>query len=197
MPAIPPGTYVAAGFSQEEAVQAVKTEVHEPVTKISSDSASSDLVPYTYYFRYIPYLFLGALCYTMGYILMAFKKGDIQKRMEASAISVRRQSLEGLLVNIIGAVGSWNLGDLQWLISLNASLVKVSWNLHNIFHITVKEIFLKYFRIIFHRNYIVNRVKIINKSLSQNALIFLYHSNINAGICIKAVFIFTDPEGKL
>ena len=70
-------TYVAAGFSQEEAVQAVKTEVHEPVTKVSSVSASSDLVPYTYYFRYIPYLFLGALCYTMGYILMAFKKGDI------------------------------------------------------------------------------------------------------------------------
>ena len=34
-------TYVAAGFSQEEAVQAVKTEVHKPVTKISSDSASS------------------------------------------------------------------------------------------------------------------------------------------------------------
>ena len=59
-------TYVTAGFSQEEAVQAVKTEVHKPVTKISSDSASSDLVPYTYYFRYIPYLFLGALCYTMG-----------------------------------------------------------------------------------------------------------------------------------
>jgi len=76
-----------------------------------------------------------------------------------------------LLVNIIGAVGSWNLGDLQWLTSLNASLVKVIRNLHNIFHITVKEIFLKYFRIIFHRNYIVNRVKIIHKSLSQNALI--------------------------
>ena len=105
-------TYVAAGFSQEEAVQAVKTEVHKPVTKISSDSASSDLVPYTYYFRYIPYLFLGALCYTMGYILMAFKKGDIQKRMEASAISVRHQSLEGLLaMGVIGAI-LWLLGIL-------------------------------------------------------------------------------------
>lgn len=105
-------TYVAAGFSQEEAVQAVKTEVHEPVTKVSSVSASSDLVPYTYYFRYIPYLFLGVLCYTMGYILMAFKKGDIQKRMEASAISVRRQSLEGLLaMGVISAI-LWLLGIL-------------------------------------------------------------------------------------
>ena len=105
-------TYLAAGFSQEEAIQGVKTEVHEPVTKLYSDSASSDQVPYIYYFRYIPYLFLGALCYTMGYILMSFKKGDIQKRMEASAISVRRQSLEGLLA--MGVIGAflWLLGIL-------------------------------------------------------------------------------------
>ena len=105
-------TYLAAGFSHEEAIQGVKTEVHEPVTKLYSNSASSDQVPYIYYFRYIPYLFLGALCYTMGYILMAFKKGDIQKRMEASAISVRRQSLEGLLA--MGVIGAflWLLGIL-------------------------------------------------------------------------------------
>ena len=43
---------------------------------------------------------------------MAFKKGDIQKRMEASAISVRRQSLEGLLaMGVIGAI-LWLLGIL-------------------------------------------------------------------------------------
>ena len=101
---------MAAGFTQEETVQAVKSEVHQPVTKLSSDSASSDLVPYTYYFRYIPYLFLGALCYTMGFILMAFKKGDIQKRMEASAVSSRRQAMEGLLaMGVIGAA-LWLLG---------------------------------------------------------------------------------------
>ena len=50
-----------------------------------------------YYFRYIPYLFLALLCYVMGYVLMAFKKDDIPKRMQASAVSARRQSLEGLL----------------------------------------------------------------------------------------------------
>ena len=48
----------------------------------------------------------------MVYILMAFKKGDIQKRMEASAISVRHQSLEGLLaMGVIGAI-LWLLGIL-------------------------------------------------------------------------------------
>lgn len=105
-------TYLAAGFSQEEAITALKSQVHEPVTKLSSNSVSTDKSPLVYYFRYIPYLFLGALCYTMGYILMAFKKGDIQKRMAASAISSRRQTLEGLLaMGMIGA-GLWFLGIL-------------------------------------------------------------------------------------
>lgn len=103
-------TYLAAGFSQEKAIQAVKEETHEPVTKLTFDSGTSDTSPYTYYFRYIPYLFLGALCYTMGYILMAFKKGDIQKRMEASAISVRRQSVEGLLATGMIGVVLWLIG---------------------------------------------------------------------------------------
>ena len=105
-------TYLAAGFSQEKAIQAVKKETHEPVTKLTFDSGTSDTSPYTYYFRYIPYLFLGALCYTMGYILMAFKKGDIQKRMEASAISVRRQSVEGLLATGMIGVVLWLIGFL-------------------------------------------------------------------------------------
>ena len=41
---------------------------------------------------------------------MAFKKGDIQKRMEASAVSSRRQAMEGLLaMGVIGAA-LWLLG---------------------------------------------------------------------------------------
>ena len=103
-------TYLAAGFSQEEAVLAIAQERHEAVSKVSSDSVGNEVSPLTYYFRYLPYLFLGALCYTMGYILMAFKKGDIQKRMEASAVSSRRQTMEGLLaMGVIGAA-LWLLG---------------------------------------------------------------------------------------
>ena len=43
---------------------------------------------------------------------MAFKKGDIQKRMEASAISVRRQSVEGLLATGMIGVILWLIGFL-------------------------------------------------------------------------------------
>ncbi len=54
-----------------------------------------------------------------------------------------------LLVNIIGAVGSWNLVTFLVADFLEYKPRKVIRNLHNILHITVKEIFLKYFRIIF------------------------------------------------
>lgn len=103
-------TYLAAGFSQEETVQDVNAQTHTPVTKLTSSSAASERAAFSYYFRYIPYLFLGALCYSMGYIFMAFKKGDIQKRMEASAVSVKRQTLEGLLAMGIIGLALWLLG---------------------------------------------------------------------------------------
>ena len=64
---------------------------------------------YTYYFRYIPYLFLAVLCYSMGYILLAFRKENIQKRMQASAVSTHRQNLEGLLA-------MFTIGFSLWLI---------------------------------------------------------------------------------
>ena len=103
-------TYLAAGFSQEETVQDVNAQTHTPVTKLTSSSTTSERAAFSYYFRYIPYLFLGALCYVMGYILMAFKKGDIQKRMAASAVSVKRQTLEGLLAMGIIGLALWLFG---------------------------------------------------------------------------------------
>ena len=119
-------TYLASGFSVTEAIQAIKTQEHSPVTKLTDNLGSSDVSPFIYYFRYIPYLFLGALCYTMGYILMAFKKGDIQKRLEASAISTKRQVLEGLLAMSMIGFGLWLLGILGAFIMYGSQLKNCS-----------------------------------------------------------------------
>ena len=105
-------TYLAAGFSQTEAIAEMNAQSHEPVTILSSDSGLSQDSSLIYYFRYIPYLFLGALCYTMGYILMAFKKGDIPKRMAASALSARRQTLESLMAMGVIGFALWAVGIL-------------------------------------------------------------------------------------
>lgn len=93
-------TYLKAGFSQKEAATAILDKKRGEVTMLDTDE-NSGTSGWLYYFRYIPYLFLALLCYVMGYVLMAFKKDDIPKRMQASAISARRQSLEGLLAMFV------------------------------------------------------------------------------------------------
>ena len=102
-------TYLKAGFSQKEAATAILDKKRGEVTMLDTDE-NSGTSGWLYYFRYIPYLFLALLCYVMGYVLMAFKKDDIPKRMQASVISARRQSLEGLLAMFIMGGGLWGIG---------------------------------------------------------------------------------------
>lgn len=100
-------TYIASGFSQDEAAKAALEQPSSRVSMYQDTESTAETPGYTYYFRYVPYLFLAVLCYSMGYILLAFQKEDIQKRMQASAVSIRRQNLEGLLAMFTIGLGLW------------------------------------------------------------------------------------------
>ena len=100
-------TYIASGFSQKEAAKAALEQPSSRISMYQDTETTSETPAYTYYFRYVPYLFLAVLCYSMGYILLAFQKEDIQKRMQASSVSIRRQNLEGLLAMFTIGVGLW------------------------------------------------------------------------------------------
>ncbi len=67
-------TYIASGFSQKEAAKAALEQPSSRVSMYQDTETTSETPAYTYYFRYIPYLFLAVLCYSMGYILLAFQK---------------------------------------------------------------------------------------------------------------------------
>lgn len=99
--------YHAAGFTQEETAAALKEAKPPEVELLDSGGALEEMPSYGFYFRYLPYLFLSVLCYVMGNVIAAFRKGDLPKRMRASAVSARRQSLEGLLASAVMAVGLW------------------------------------------------------------------------------------------
>ena len=109
-------TYIASGFSREEAAKAALVQSAAEVFIYQDKSTTAETPGYTYYFRYVPYLFLAVLCYSMGYILLAFQKEDIQKRMQASSVSVHRQNLEGLLA-------MFTIGTALWLIAIIGSLI--------------------------------------------------------------------------
>lgn len=109
-------TCYAAGFSEEEIAEAIR-ELEAPDVKMLNFSGTAGEMPaYAYYFRYIPYLFLSVFCYALGNVLSAFRKGDLPKRMKASAVSARRQNLEGLLA-------AFTIGAVIWGITIVVAFV--------------------------------------------------------------------------
>lgn len=171
-------TYTAAGFSQKEAAAAALEQSVSEVTMYHDEETAVETPGYTYYFRYIPFLFLAVLCYSMGYILLAFRKEDIQNRMLASAISTRRQNLEGLLA-------MFTISLLLWLIAVVGAGVMYGKEL-----LTSKV--LGY--------YLLNTFLMLTIALSLAYLIGLFMKNINMlngfsniislGICfLSGVFV--------
>lgn len=99
-------TYQAAGFTEAEAASALERTQSVKVTFLK-DGKNTEDAPYVYYFRYMPYLFLALFGFVMGNILIVFHNPDLKKRMAASPVSGRRQSLEGVLCMSLAGIGLW------------------------------------------------------------------------------------------
>ena len=118
--------YASAGFTEKEAAKAATETVHSEVRLLDTTGNAGKTPGYAYYFRYIPYLYLLVLCYTMGNIISAFKKGDLPKRMEASAVSGRRQNLEALLAMGVLGAGLWGIGGIGAVVMYGSSFLTSS-----------------------------------------------------------------------
>lgn len=116
--------YDAAGFTEEETAAALKEAQPAEVELLDSGQTLEELPAYGFYFRYLPYLFLSVLCYVMGNVIAAFRKGDLPKRMRASAVSARRQSIEGLLASAAMAAGLWAVAVIGAFIFYGKRLVE-------------------------------------------------------------------------
>ena len=115
--------YYAAGFSEEEAVKAAQTPADAHITLIDATGTAGSTPNFVFYYRYIPFLFLSLLCYIMGNILSAFRKGDLPKRMQASAVSMNRQNTEGLLAAATIAMILWTVTIAVSLLFYHQSLI--------------------------------------------------------------------------
>lgn len=115
--------YYAAGFSEKEAVKAAQTPADAHITLIDATGTAGSTPNFVFYYRYIPFLFLSLLCYIMGNILSAFRKGDLPKRMQASAVSMNRQNTEGLLAAATIAMILWTVTIAVSLLFYHQSLI--------------------------------------------------------------------------
>ena len=102
-------SYAAAGFTETEIASAMAHRDEAEVTLIDFSGNAGQAPAYTFYFRYLPYLFLSVLGYVMGYILMGFRRGSLPQRMQACAMTERRQGMEGLAASLVIALALWGI----------------------------------------------------------------------------------------
>lgn len=92
-------TYRRMGLDEETAVE--KTlHVMEQEAQVEIRNAAghgNETALYHYYYRYLPFPLLYALCYVVSYVLNNFNRKEIERRINSSGVSAFRQGLQGIL----------------------------------------------------------------------------------------------------
>lgn len=91
-------TYLAAGFSGEEACKraAALGEKRGEVEMVNRNGNGGQREGYNYFFAYLPYAFLASATMSMGFVIMEFKKRELRRRMQSSAVPFYRQNLSAM-----------------------------------------------------------------------------------------------------
>lgn len=97
----------AAGFTEEEIADTMAGQENPQVELVDLRGNAGEMPAFSFYYRYLAYLVLCVMCYVLGYILIAFGRGQISRRMGASAVPLRRQRAEGLLASSVLALVLW------------------------------------------------------------------------------------------
>lgn len=99
----------SAGFSTEEAAkEAIRIgKMNTEVTMIDKNGHGGQMAPHAYMFQFLPYLFLGVLCYIIGFVMIAYRKKDVRRRILCSSISLRKQNAGLVAGYIVIGVGFW------------------------------------------------------------------------------------------
>lgn len=108
----------SAGFTTAEAVQDAREagEARSEVTLIDKNGNGGTAPPHSFLFQYMPYIILAVLCYTIGFIMMAFRKKDVRRRMLCSAVPGRKQNAQLVLGFVTLGIGFWAICMLLPLI---------------------------------------------------------------------------------
>ncbi len=83
-----------AGFSTEEAAEeAVRIgKMDAEVTMADKNGHGGNMAPHAYMFQFLPYLFLAVICYIIGFVMIAYRKKDVRRRILCSCVSLRKQN---------------------------------------------------------------------------------------------------------
>ena len=101
----------ASGFSLSEAINEVQenTSISSDVTLLDKNGYGGDMPGHSFMYQYMPYILMSILCYALSYIMIAFNKPDVKKRMLCSAVSGSSQNLQIVLGYAVIGLFVWGI----------------------------------------------------------------------------------------
>ena len=108
--------YNMAGYSIKESFNKISEQEDSKVELVDINGNGGTTKDFVYLFQFFPYISIAILCYILGMLFVVFKKRDIKNRLNASAVSVKRQAAESIVAFIV-------IGTLLWLVVMFISLI--------------------------------------------------------------------------
>ncbi len=99
----------SGGFSTEEAIKEAMRigKLDTEVTMIDKNGHGGQMASHAYLFQFLPYLFLAVLCYIIGFVMIAYRKEDVRRRILCSSVSLRTQNAGLVAGYIVVGVVFW------------------------------------------------------------------------------------------
>lgn len=92
--------YTDSGYQEAEAAEQT-LEIMQKDSKVEFLDAKVGKMPAVYYFQYLPYIFICVMIISLGVVLMAFGKKDMDARNKCSAMSFTNRNMQMVLGSII------------------------------------------------------------------------------------------------
>lgn len=98
-----------AGYRMDEAIEKVLDagDTETKVTLIDKNGHGGTAAPHAFMFQYMPYILMSILCYIVSFVIIAFRKKDIRRRILCSAVSSRKQNMQLVLGYFVIGIGVW------------------------------------------------------------------------------------------
>lgn len=89
----------ASGIPLSDAIQSVidSSADKAEVTLIDKNGFGGEQPLHAFMYQYMPYILISILCYSMCYIMIAFRNQDVKRRMMCSTIPARNQNFQIIL----------------------------------------------------------------------------------------------------
>lgn len=97
------------GFSMEDALEEVERigAVETEVTLLDRNGYGGKKAPYASLFQYLPFMVVSVLCYIIGFIMIAYRKKDVRRRILCSAVSQRMQNIQLVAGYLVLGIVFW------------------------------------------------------------------------------------------